>query len=176
MNLILRTLQVRDADGLDRFKSGFFVDDFADSERMEEDSEAGTLNNELKSPIDYSSIKPEVAAANSVDDQFDLDFQLLDPNVRKTGDLITLNYSDKSWIEQPLASRVENVNPFNMIDFTGRIQLTPASQDNWVRTITTEIFTGRSVDRAGRRLRTRSRRALASWQKLTIDKIGFPWW
>ena len=141
LELDTRTLQVRDADGLDRFKSGFFVDDFADSERMEEDSEAGTLNNELKTPIDYSSLKPEVAAANSVDDQFDLNFQLLDPNVRKTGDLITLNYSDKSWIEQPLASRVENVNPFNMTEFRGRVEISP-SQDSWVRTVTSEIFTG----------------------------------
>ena len=161
LELDTRTLQVRDADGLDRFKSGFFVDDFADSERMEEDSEAGTLNNELKAPIDYFSLKPEVAAANSVDDQFDLNFQLLDPNVRKTGDLITLNYSDKSWIKQPLASRVENVNPFNMTEFRGRIEISP-SQDSWVRTVTTETFAGRSVRRAGRSARRRFGRALAA--------------
>ena len=83
LELDTRTLQVRDADGLDRFKSGFFVDDFADNQRMGSDSEAGIQNNELKTPIDYFSLKPEVAAANSVDDQFDLDFQLLDPNVQK---------------------------------------------------------------------------------------------
>ena len=99
LELDTRTLQVRDADGLDRFKSGFFVDDFADNQRMGSDSEAGIENNELKTPVDYFSLKPEVAAANSVDDQFDLDFDLLDPNVQKTGDLITLKYSDKSWIE-----------------------------------------------------------------------------
>ena len=34
LELDTRTLQIRDADGLDRFKSGFFVDDFADSQRM----------------------------------------------------------------------------------------------------------------------------------------------
>ena len=101
LELDTRTLQVRDADGLDRFKSGFFVDDFADNQRMGSDSEAGIENNELKSPVDYFSLKPEVAAANTVDDQFDLDFDLLDPNVQKTGDLITLKYSDKSWIRQP---------------------------------------------------------------------------
>ena len=33
LELDTRTLQVRDADGLDRFKSGFFVDDFADSQK-----------------------------------------------------------------------------------------------------------------------------------------------
>ena len=51
----------------------------------------------------------------------DLDFELLDPNVQKTGDLITLKYDNKSWIRQPLASRVENVNPFNMVEFRGRV-------------------------------------------------------
>ena len=48
LELDTRTLQVRDADGLDRFKSGFFVDDFADNQRMASDSEAGVENNELK--------------------------------------------------------------------------------------------------------------------------------
>ena len=48
LELDTRTLQVRDADGLDRFKSGFFVDDFADNQRMGSDSEAGIENNELK--------------------------------------------------------------------------------------------------------------------------------
>ena len=134
LELDTRTLQVRDADGLDRFKSGFFVDDFADNQRMGSDSEAGIENNELKTPVDYFSLKPEVAAANAVDDQFDLDFDLLDPNVQKTGDLITLKYSDKSWIRQPLASRAENVNPFNMVEFRGRVVISP-SQDSWTRTI-----------------------------------------
>ena len=142
LELDTRTLQVRDADGLDRFKSGFFVDDFADNQRMGSDSEAGIENNELKTPVDYFSLKPEVAAANAVDDQFDLDFDLLDPNVQKTGDLITLKYSDKSWIRQPLASRVENVNPFNMVEFRGRVVISP-SQDSWTRTIVVDGGTTR---------------------------------
>ncbi|GIS09216.1 MAG: hypothetical protein CM15mP113_3460 [Pseudomonadota bacterium] len=53
---------------------------------------------------------------------------------RKTGDIITLAYEEIDWINQPLASRVENVNPFNMVEFIGNIQLKPFS-DNWVRTI-----------------------------------------
>ena len=144
LELDTRTLQVRDADGLDRFKSGFFVDDFADNQRMNPDSEAGVENNELKAPVDYFSLKPEVAAANTVDDQFDLDFDLLDPNVQKTGDLITLKYSDKSWIRQPLASRAENVNPFYMVEFRGRVVVSP-SQDSWTRTVT--VDGGRRVRR-----------------------------
>ena len=159
LELDTRTLQVRDADGLDRFKSGFFVDDFADNQRMGSDSEAGIEDNELKTPVDYFSLKPEVAAANTVDDQFDLDFDLLDPNVQKTGDLITLKYSDKSWIRQPLASRVENVNPFNMVEFRGRVVISP-SQDSWTRTIVIEGGTVRrrvaNVRRRGQTVRNES--------------------
>ena len=136
LELDTRTLQIRDADGLDRFKSGFFVDDFADSQRMSSSSEAGVKDNELGTPVDYASFKPEVAAETpTISPQLNLDFGLIDPSVQKTGDLITLKYSNKQWITQPLASRVENVNPFNMVDYVGQVTLSPA-QDTWTRTVT----------------------------------------
>ena len=48
--------------------------------------------------------------------------------------MITLEYEQKRWINQPHATNVENVNPFNVIVFVGGIVMDPAS-DNWVRTI-----------------------------------------
>jgi len=140
LELDTKSLQVRDVDGLDRFKSGFFVDDYKDVARL--DGRLSTVNvdtekKELLSPIDFYSIKPEIALKTTIDAttaDFSANLDLLDSNVQKTGDLITLKYDQKGWIEQPLASRVENVNPFNMIEFNGTIQLTPAS-DNWVRNI-----------------------------------------
>ena len=140
LELDTKTLQVRDADGLDRFKSGFFVDDFKDVNRTDFDSSdiaVDSRTNTLTTPRDFFSLKPQVALEPSVNintADFSQNLSLLDSNVQKTGDLITLKYTEKGWIEQPLASRVENVNPFNMIDFTGRIQLTPAS-DNWTRNV-----------------------------------------
>ena len=135
-----KTFQVRDADGLDRFKSGFFVDDFKDTGRLdggETLSDVDTANRQLITPVDWYSLKPELALNPSIDTNsadFSDNLELLDSNVQKTGDLITLKYSEKEWITQPLASRVENVNPFNMISFEGRINLQPAS-DQWVRNI-----------------------------------------
>ena len=140
LELDTKTLQVRDADGLDRFKSGFFVDDFKDIGRTDiavSDVNVDTARNVLTTPVDFYSLKPQVAVDPSINlstADFTQNLPLLDSNVQKTGDLITLKYTEKSWIQQPLASRVENVNPFNMIDFTGRIQLSPAS-DNWVRNV-----------------------------------------
>ena len=140
LELDTKTFQVRDVDGLDRFKSGFFVDDFKDVSRLDSGLskvDIDTQNNELLTPLDFYSVKPEISIDPSLDvntADFSSNLKLLDTNVQKTGDLITLKYEEKSWIQQPLASRVENVNPFNMIEFVGRIRLTPAS-DNWVRNI-----------------------------------------
>ena len=140
LELDTKTFQVRDIDGLDRFKSGFFVDDFKDTQRLNKNISSvnvDTNNGELLTPIDFYSVKPEISLNPSINTDtadFSANLNLLDSNVQKTGDLITLKYSEKSWIEQPLASRVENVNPFNMIEFVGRISLSPAS-DNWVRNI-----------------------------------------
>ena len=140
LELDTKTFQVRDIDGLDRFKSGFFVDDFRDVQRLDANLSKvniDTENSELMTPIDFYSIKPQIALDPSINVEtadFSSNLNLLDSDVQKTGDLITLKYSEKSWIEQPLASRVENVNPFNMIEFIGRISLSPAS-DNWVRNI-----------------------------------------
>ena len=50
---------------------------------------------------------------------------------------------------QPLASRVENVNPFNMIEIEGIIRLNPDA-DAWTRTINvatsnTRVVVGRPI-------------------------------
>jgi len=142
LELDTKSLQVQDADGLSRFKSGFFVDDFKDNSFIEiDDPDAecaiDSVNKELVCPIQNYSINPELVLASGTDyntADFSADLPLFDSSVKKSGDLITLNYREVEWISQPLASRVENVNPFNMIEFNGGISLTPAS-DNWVRDI-----------------------------------------
>ena len=140
LELDTKTLQVRDADGLDRFKSGFFVDDFKGADRLDRaqtTADIDTSDNELVTPIDFHSLSPQLALDPSINLEtanFSENLDLLDPNVQKTGDLITLKYTEKSWIEQPLATRVENVNPFNVIEFNGAIELSPKT-DSWTRTI-----------------------------------------
>ena len=140
-----KTLQIQDSDGLSRFKSGFFVDDFKTNNLIDPKakSDINVKLGELVVPIDKYSLKAELALNTSLNQStadFSTDLALLDPNVRKTGDLVTLNYEEKGWIEQPLASRVENVNPFNMIEFNGSVLLKPAS-DSWVRNVYVPGFT-----------------------------------
>jgi hypothetical protein len=140
LELSTQSLQVKDADGLDRFKSGFFVDDFKDDKRIAIGESKMTLlesATQLTAPIDFDFIEPEIALDPSIDTttaDYSQDLQLLDSNLQKTGDLVTLKYDEVTFLDQPLASRVENVNPFNMLSWTGRITLKPQS-DNWVRSV-----------------------------------------
>ena len=139
LELNTQTFQVKDADGLDRFKSGFYVDDFRDDQRFDSSSKVNVNTNtqELETPTDFESFKPLVAldpGINVLTADYSANLSLLDSNCQKTGDLITLAYEEKEWINQPLASKVENVNPFNMIQWVGIVKLNPAS-DNWVRNV-----------------------------------------
>ena len=140
LELSTKTLQVKDADGFDRFKSGFFVDDYKDAGRLDVGTSKMSMDsasNELTCPVDFDFIGPELALNTSIDTttvDYSEDLELLDSNVQKTGELVTLKYEEVEFLNQPLASRVENVNPFNMISWTGRLTLSPQS-DNWVRNI-----------------------------------------
>ena len=145
LELNTQTLEIRDADGLNRFKTGYVVNSFTNRDFIDFTPETGSrcdvdiVNKELISATDFWSLNPEIAFNTSIDiENADLNsnLQLLDTNCKKTGDLITLNYDEIDWLTQPQATEVENVNPFNVIVFMGGIILDPPS-DNWVRTIYT---------------------------------------
>ena len=70
-----------------------------------------------------------------------LDTQFVDPvgvNVRKTGQTVTLDYTDVEWLNQPYATRVENVTPFLVQFWKGTIELTP-DVDVWIDTTQMEV-------------------------------------
>ena len=135
-----KTLQVKDADGLDRFKTGFFVDDFKNNDFIDPQSssiEVDRAQKVLRPILSRNAIKTQIAPKNNItEESLDLntDFDLLDANVRKTGQFVTLNYKEVGWIEQPIATRIENVNPFHVVEYIGNITLYP-SRDTWSRTI-----------------------------------------
>ena len=142
LELDTKTLQIQDADGLSRFKTGFFVDDFKNTNLIDIDDidcniTVDTEANELIAPVNFWSVKPEIALDPTINintADFSANLPLLDSNVRKTGDLITLDYQELEWLGNQLASRVENVNPFNLTGFIGTIKLNPAN-DTWVRSV-----------------------------------------
>ena len=140
LELNAKTLQVTDANGLDRFKSGFIVTDFKDKSLC--DPRYTTIdidknNSAAIAPIDFWSLPAELALDTSIDRttaDVTQNLKLLDPNIQKSGDILTLKFDEIDWLEQPHATNTENVNPFNMTVFVGGVMLDPAS-DNWTRTI-----------------------------------------
>ena len=156
LELNTQTLQIRDADGKNRFKSGFFVDDFKNYSLIDRPLSSIQINptaEELIPIISRNSLKSQIVQIDDIVPQsldFTSNFDLLDPNVQKTGDSVTLKYDEIDWIEQPIATTVENVNPFNVVVYTGNIELNP-SVDTWVRTIQ---LPDRSISTSTNRSRT----------------------
>jgi hypothetical protein len=139
LELNTQTLQIQDADGLNRFKTGFFVDAFNNDKFIDLNNSLCELSpqNELTPLIAKNSLKNQIIPqSNSTDNELDLssDFILLDSRVKKTGKVVTLDYESVSWVEQPLATRVENVNPFHVIQYVGDVRLNPF-RDTWIRTV-----------------------------------------
>ena len=129
---------VPDNDGLNRFKSGFFVDNF---ERFT----AQDTNLLIKNSIDRESkeLRPS-HYTNSVDLQFgpvvnidateDLKFSTIEGiNVRRNNDIITLDYSEEILLQQEFGTRTESVTPFIVAYWNGVIELNPES-DTWINT------------------------------------------
>ena len=132
------SLRVEDAEGNNRFKSGIFVDDFTNTFSSDSSlTTASIVNGELRPLAIRNSLQQRpIPSLEIPENQLDLsqDYDLLDSNVQKTGDAITLKYDSVDWINQSFATRVENVNPFHVIEYNGEIRLSP-SNDTWVRTI-----------------------------------------
>ena len=140
LELSTQTLQIQDSQGFNRFKTGFFVDDFKDYERVNLNLSLLEIDPELQEMrpiIARNSLKNYLAPSlNITDEEVDLstNYALIDSNVQKTGSTVTLKYTSEKWINQPLATQVENVNPFHVISYKGSIKLSP-DRDNWVRTV-----------------------------------------
>jgi hypothetical protein len=125
-----QSLQVQDANGLDRYKNGFFVDNFTghgvgDPTNLDY-SVSMDMANGLMRPT-YNSDSVNFIEKNTTDALRSAN------NYQKTGDLITLPYSETAVITQPYASHYENVNPFSIFTWAGSVNLSPAG-DDWKET------------------------------------------
>ena len=123
---------------MNRFKSGFFVDNFNDFSAQEDRID---INNAIDRK--YNELRPR-HYTNSVDMIFgpvvdtdatdDVNFAAIEGNnVRKQNDVLTLDYSEVEYLSQTFATRTESVTPFLISFWNGTLELTPAT-DNWVDT------------------------------------------
>ena len=130
-----QNLQIQDADGFDRFKNGFIVDNFTGHGI----GDVGNLDYRIAMDMASGEARP-ICKTNSVqlieaddDGTAVLSTDRVDNNYAKTGDLITLPYSEETLIDQPFASKFLNVNPFNVFTWVGTVELDPAG-DEWKET------------------------------------------
>jgi len=133
------SLVISDPDtGLDRFKNGFVVDTFNNFDvtdltqsSLKYDIKDGNLvARKHNDSIDLLIGSEQIVGLNgtpdlTADPRFVND--LTSPNIQRTGDLITLNYNSIIQDRQPLASRVENVNPYMFRKYDGSLTLNPDS-------------------------------------------------
>jgi len=146
-----KNLQVFDSSGLDRTKSGFFVDNFSTQ-----------LFSDTKNPDYRAAIDPQL---NFLVPTFNEDNVRLiydsdeSTNVIKKGDNIYLRHSEVEYLTQPQASKSIKINPFEAVIYIGDIQLSPSS-DEWRET---KIRAKKMVD-GGTKLDTTQAYLWNNWQ------------
>ena len=129
-------MEIRDTSGLSRFKNGFIVDNFASL------ATADTLHPDYRVSTDFERGQMRPSHYTT---QVPLAYSTASQNVQQTDEIITLPYTSTVLIDQPYASAVENVNPFNVFTYTGDIELYPES-DNWVDTKSLNPVQGPTVE------------------------------
>ena len=163
LELNTKSLQITDSDGLNRFKTGFFVDDFKDTTNidislssLEVDGESGqmsSIDNEITLP-NLPEYIVKAAQGSFTGGGLGPNVNILqqatgsgypvetitskDNTIRFTGNSdgvrsLTLQYDSIFWIDQPIATQVSNVNPYHVIEYRGQVTLLP-NNDRWVRT------------------------------------------
>lgn len=115
-------MKVLDENGLERFKNGIFVDTFANHELGDQQNP----NYRIVVDPEEKTIRPKFTM-NSLQYNFEQG-----TNVRKTGDLITLDYDEVLTIDQNVATSFRNVE-LTSYRFLGELFLSPET-DVWVDT------------------------------------------
>jgi len=122
--------EVLDANGLNRFKSGFVVDNFRGH------SVGDPYHKDYRNSMDFqqSLLRPiHVSKSVDLEENATTDAARTSSGYQKTGDLITLPYTEVILTEQPFASTVERVAPYMTATWKGFVSLDP-TQDNWMET------------------------------------------
>lgn len=115
--------QILDNNAQQRYKNGFVVDSFIDhgisalshpDHRCSIDTTKGILRPDYAQQ--YVNLVPDLANSSGI---------------KKTGDLVTLDYTEVVLIEQPYSSYVESVNPHSVYRWQGQLTMSPPG-DDWI--------------------------------------------
>ena len=128
-------MQVKDEIGLDRFKSGFIVDNF----ETHKSGNLPSLDYQCSIDTQQSVLRPTVKEDS---------FRLTEVNTRndqravsgytRNGDVITLPYTNLELVSNKFATKTINPNPFVVLQYVGDSALSP-SIDQWYDTTTAPL-------------------------------------
>ena len=107
--------------GVERFKNGILVDQFAGH------AIGDVLDDDYRIAIDFDQtlLRPTFES-----DNFKFKLDVNSANIMKTGDLVSVAYTDTGFIDQPATTTTEEVNPFGSGMFNGILTMTNPS-DTW---------------------------------------------
>ena len=133
---------VPDANGLDRFKAGIFVDNF--SSTIPQDENLGVRNSvdrkrNICRPSHYTTAfnvelgNTTIAGigtttASNQDKKF---ADILGTNIVRNDSALSLSYTEQVWLKQQFATRVESVTPYMVTFWAGNIVMNP-DVDVWI--------------------------------------------
>ena len=116
------TLQVLDDEGFDKFKSGFVVDPFKGH------GVGDVFHPDYGIAVDQ---REGIARPSHRTNYFDMQYNNgISSNVTQSGDLLTLPFTEEAHITSNKASQQVNVNPYDVANFVGRLELSP-DKDVW---------------------------------------------
>ena len=155
-----KNLQIKDSSGLDRFKSGIFVDNFTTTSFQ---NKTGSVKNSIDAnnselrPSPYTTeidllLGSKVSTLGFVGEETP-NSNIIGNNIRRSGvsrgsvgkGIITLDYTEFPEIVQPFATRIENVTPYLVTSYNGSIELNPSS-DIWVDPVRIEPLTVEGIE------------------------------
>jgi hypothetical protein len=122
---LLKTDVVDAATGLDRYKTGYVVEDMSDPFGL-----ANVFSSNFRATMNKDDgILPLLEPT-----PIDLDVLTANSGIKNTGGVLTLSFTEKVFAMVGVSSRITNLNPFLVIKWDGRIVLTPP-EDIWVEVL-----------------------------------------
>ena len=121
------SLEITDINGDTRFKNGFIVDGFTGHNTGDPSSPDYICSIDME----RAELRPFYSMQNvNLIEKNSTTAERVAGNYKLYGDLITLPVvEDVALINQPYASRLENINPFAVFTFLGDVKLNPSSDD-----------------------------------------------
>ena len=125
-----QSFEVQDENGLNRFKSGFVVDNFSGHR-------VGNVNHKdyrVSVDMQFNELRPKYFMKGiDLTEENTTTAERTADGYQKTGDVVTLPYTHSASITQPYATTTENLNPFLQFVNSGTCILNP-SGDEWFET------------------------------------------